>query len=203
MGKKKKKFKKSFKKNIRKLEKELYENNKYVSREEFIISKFSKRIRKYYETLSEDRKKSFLKYIMNQEDYERKNSLEKYAEVKDNNEDQYEMKVCRTLAEVIKELKKKKKFEKKRKKKIKHVLKGSKGVLYLLNPEAYDQIGLSKKEYRKILKRLAKNDNENTSVELDCTLKDFYDKLMKNESVNEEVMNAFWGKDGFVNLHGY
>jgi len=200
----KKKIKKSLKKSIKKLEKQFYDNNKYVSREEFIVSKFSKRIRKYYESLSEERKKSFVQYIIRQEDSEREESLEKYATVKEDDSEEYKMKKCRTLAEVIKEVEKRKKFRKKREKKIKHILKGSKGILYILNPEAYDQTLLSKKDYRKYLKKIVEEEKKNMkNVELDCTLKNFRDQLLKNDSVNEAVMEAFWGKEGFFNTYGY
>jgi hypothetical protein len=204
MSKKNKKFKKSLKKNIKKLEKELYENNKYVSREEFIVSKFSKPVKRYYNSLTEERKKAFVQYIIKQEDYEREQSLEKYATVRDDSDyHEYKMKPAKNLAGVLRELEKKKKYEKKRAKKLKNILKGSKGLLYLLNPEAYDQTLLSKKDYRKYLKKLVEEEKKDHPVELDCTLKNFHKELMKNESVNEAVMDAFWGKEGFFNTYGY
>jgi hypothetical protein len=193
----KKKFKKSLKKNIEKLEKDLYKNNKYVSREEFIISKFTKSIKRYYNSLSEERKKSFLKYVLAQEDYDRQSSLEKHTTRKDDEEITYEMKTRRTLSGAVGELKKQRKFRKTRKKKVSNILKGSKGLLYLLNPEAFDQTLLDKKDYRKYLKKMVEKEKEETSVELDCTLKNYHKELMKNETVNEEVMNSFWNKHGY------
>jgi hypothetical protein len=200
MGKKKgkdKKFNKSLKKNIEKLEKDLYKNNKYVTREEFVVSKFTKSIKRYYKSLSEERKKAFVKYILSQEDFDRESSLEKHSTRSDRDTIEYEMKSSRTLAGAVDQLKKKQKFQKKRKKKVQNIVKGKKGLLYLLNPEAYDQTLLDKKDYRKYLAKMVEQEKEDTSVELDCTLKNFQKELMKNETVNQEVMDSFWNKHGY------
>jgi len=199
MGKKNKdkKFKKSLKKNIEKMEKDLYKNNKYVTREEFLVSKLSKSVKRYYKSLPEERKKSFLKYILGQEDYGRESALEKHSKKRDSEEIAYKMKSSKTLSGAVDQLKKKQKFQKKRKRKVKHILKGSKGLMYLLNPEAYDQTLLDKKDYRKYLKKIVENEKKNPAVELDCTLKNFHSELMKNETVNQEVMDSFWNKHGY------
>lgn len=192
--KKGKKFKKSLAKNIEKLEKDLYKNNKYVTREEFLISKFTKRIKKYYNSLSEERKKSFIKYVLAQEDYDRESALEKHSKRKYKEKVIYKMKNSKTVTGAIDELKKQRKFVKKRKRKIKNIIKGDKGLLYLLNPEAYDQTLLDKKDYRKYLKKIVEKEKKETYIELDCTLDNFHKELMKNEVVNQEVMSSFWNK---------
>jgi hypothetical protein len=200
MGKSKKKdnkFKKSLTKNINKLEKNLYKTNKYVTREEFTISKFTKPIKNYYNALSEERKQSFLKYVLSQEDYDRESALEKHSTKKKTDVIEYKLKSSRTLAGARDQLKKQRKFSKKRKKKVKNILKGSKGLMYLLNPEAYDQTLLDKKDYRKYLKKIVEQEQEDTPIELDCTLKNFHAELMKNPSVNQVVMDSFWNKHGY------
>lgn len=185
---------KNIDKKIKKLERKFYQNNKYVSREEFLIPKLSKSLRMYYDKISNERKKALISYILDQEDYVSETSLDSISISDD--KPIYKMHSCRKISEVIVELRKSRKKQKKATK-MKHVLKGSKGLLYLLNPEAYDQTLLSKKDYRKQLKKLAKEESKVMPIELDCTLKNFHLELMKNESVNEDVMQGFWNKYGY------
>lgn len=199
---KKKRSKKKLDKKIKKLHKELYDSSKYVSRGEFIVAKMSKSLKRYYNSISEVRQKALVQYIIRQEDWEITNSLERHSKKSDNNEDEVYIKPrkCNTMAEVREDLARRKRKTKKQKKKrssknrVKRLVKGTDGLLHLLNPETYDQIKLDDKAYRKQLKKMIETEKAKEPIELDCTLKNFHKELMKNSSVNEGVMDSFWTK---------
>lgn len=197
MSKKKtKKIDKKLNKKLKKLNERLYDNNKYVSREEFLIKKLSGRILVYYNNLSDERKKAFINYIIKQEDYNSRHSLER-LEKEDNKIEPLTDKKCGSISELISNIKKNKNKKKKERKKIKNIIKTKDGLHILLNPEAYDVTLLKKKDYRKFLSKLASKEKENPITEIDCTLKNFKKQLMKNDNVNQAVMDAFWNKSGY------
>jgi len=178
---------------IKRLNGDLYDNNKHITREEFVISKLSKRVKQYYIKLSEERKLAFIRYIIKQDDWQITINLEELS-VK-NTVPVLCSKKCKSIAELIDNIKKEKKSIKKKERK--YILKSKSGLITLLNPEAYDHTLLSKKNYRKYLKKLAKDEQEAPSVELDCTLKNFKKELMKNNNVNGAVMDSFYNKFGY------
>jgi hypothetical protein len=182
------------KKKLKKLNDNLYKNNKYVTKEEFLCSRMPKSLKTYYNKLSDEMKKALVSYIIKREELDGIKSLRK-IETNDPDDD-IKVRKTHSILEAIDELKKYKK-RKKKKLKFKNVIKGTKGLLHLLNPEAFDQTLLNRKDYRKQLKKLAEKEQEEAPVELDCTLKNFHKELMKNDSVNQEVMNGFWNKFGY------
>lgn len=192
----KKRFKKLDKKTAKKLKNldKQIRDNKYVSREEFLVNSFTKSFRRYYDSLSPDRQNSLVQYIIRCDDHETQKTLVP----KERFEPEIKMKKCSSLSEVLTELKNVKKREKKaRKNKIKNIVEDGNGILHLLNPEAYDQVRMGKKAYRKEIQRLANETFKGLPLELDCTLKGYRDQLLKSDKVNAEVMESFW------NSHGY
>jgi hypothetical protein len=194
LPKKKTKKMKKLEKELRKLDRDLYDNNKYVSREEFLKSKLSKRVKVYYNGLSSESQQKFLKYILKQEDWDETERLSQIERPQEKNDLKITSKKAHSIGELVKDIKN---TRKKRKDKNKNVLKTKKGLLVILNPEAYDQTLLDNKDYRKYLKKLADKEREDTSVELDCTLKNFRKELLGNDKVNSAVMDSFWNKHGY------
>jgi len=181
---------KKLKKKLEKLNRKLYDNNKHITREEFLIHKLSKRIKMYYDNISEDRQKAFIAYIIKQNDFENLNRLEKIN--KSPNKDALCSKKCKSVSQLIDQIKKEKKRKNNR-----NVLQTKEGLLIILNPEAYDHTLLGKKKYRKYLKKVAEKEKENVPIELDCTLKNFRKELLKNDNVNQIVMDSFYNKFGY------
>jgi len=194
MAKESKKLRKLNRK-LKKLDEELY-NNKYVSREEFLKSKLSKSLKAYYKKLSDERKAHFLRYIIRDEDWETMQSLIQSRRVEDDDEEGVDN-VPRSLKELNRLAATPKKTKKKKKDK-RNVLRMKRGLLKVLNPESHDRALLSNKDYRKYLKKLAdKEMKKDANVQLDCTIKNFREVLMDNDTVNTAVMDSFWNKHGY------
>lgn len=194
MGKKKKD---KLGKKLDKLNSKMY-GNKRISDEEILIHKFTKEIKEYYNSISSDRQKAFVAYILANE---KKKEFELIGLNKIEDDEDIEVvkpKKCKSLSDAIDEktkcIKKNKKSSKKSKSK--RTLEIEDGLLALVNPGICDSTLLGKKKYRKMIRELSEKDKENEVIELDCTLKSFKKELKNNPKVNQAVSDAFFNKYG-------
>lgn len=191
----KKKIKK-LTKELEELDKRLYQDTTYISKEEMLAGKLSKRVKAYYNKLTPERQAAFLAYIVRKEEQEHLEYLDGLKIREDSKEDEnlYVPKKCKNVAGVIKDIKDRNNHKKQEKKKFKHMIKRKDGLYVILNPESYDHTLLSKKKYRKMLSKVAEKERKHANPVLDCTLKNFREELMDNPQINNAVVDSFYAK---------
>lgn len=199
MGKRKVKSSKKLKKLTRKLDKlerDVYDNNKFVSRADFLKEKMTDEFREYYNRLSPERQERLIKYILDQEDWEAQSHMtsDKLPKSREESVEKLTSRPAKSMAGLVSDIKK---TRKRKKKQHKRLMKTKRGMLTILNPEAYDQTLLSDKDYRKYLKELAGQDKYAPMAPLDCTLKNFKKELLGSKHVNSVVVDNFWNKHGY------
>lgn len=178
------------------LDRKLYDENKHVTKGEFIESKLTGNIRMYYDGLSPHRKEQFIQFLTKEEEWEAHQHLRTPDEPEGpvTVDQPLTSKPAKSLAGLRRDIKETKKKSKKLTK-----LREKKGKLSsMMEYGSYDQVHLSKKDHRKLISQMADKDRSSLpSNRYDGGIEEFKEALRGIKAGSNDITESFWNKHGF------